>query len=314
MLVGEIATPHPVRPQRMNSTHAPQYSIRSQKFSAPQLEPGLYLVSTPIGNLGDITIRALETLAGCTVIACEDTRTSGVLLNQYGIDRPKTSYNEHNADKKGPDLIRQITQGAAIALISDAGTPIVCDPGQRLVNDAISANLKVIPIPGPSAPLAALSASGLTNEDFRFFGFLPHKKSKVSKQMEALIDETSTSIFFESPNRLVATLKLMATALGGDRQAVVARELTKMHETFHRGSLLELTAEFASLERVRGEIVVLLEGATKLEQASNLDVEALLRDALETMKPSQAAGEIARVTGRSRPELYALALKMKKQD
>lgn len=286
------------------------FTFRGHVFSVPKAQPGLYLVSTPIGNLGDITIRALETLAGCNVIACEDTRTSGVLLKKFGIDRPKTSYTEHNADTRGPDLLRQIEEGAAIALISDAGTPLVSDPGFRLVEEAVERGLTVIPIPGASAPLAALVGSGLSNTDFRFSGFLPSKLQARQKQLEALSGESETLIFFESPARVISSLSDMKKKFGSERQAVVARELTKMHETFHRGTLSELESEFTAMQKVRGEIVIIVQGKSP-EIVDPEDISAMLQKALQTMKTKQAANSVAQQTGLSKQELYKQALVLK---
>ncbi|WP_341760542.1 16S rRNA (cytidine(1402)-2'-O)-methyltransferase [Candidatus Endowatersipora endosymbiont of Watersipora subatra] len=293
-----------------------QYTIRANTYVVPHLKVGLYIVSTPIGNMDDISLRALETLAGSTVIACEDTRTSGILLNYYGINRPKISYNEHNAHIRGPHLIRHILEGHSVALISDAGTPLISDPGNRLVNEAISANLKVIPIPGAASPIAALIASGLENRSFRFLGFLPNKKSKMMIKLTSLVNEPDTLIFFESPKRLVKTLERLSQIMGGRRTAVVARELTKVHETFHRGSLSKLIQEFDDMERIRGEIIILVEGYKRLmtkesNDKKNIDIESLIRESLKIMKPSQAASDIARKTGLNRSELYAIAMTVK---
>ena len=290
-----------------------RFTFRNHTLSAPKAEPGLYLVSTPIGNLGDITIRALETLAGCSVIACEDTRTSGVLLKRFGIDRPKVSYTEHNAANRGPDLARQISEGASVALISDAGTPLVSDPGFRLVEQVLESGGRVIPIPGASAPVAALVGSGLNNEDFRFCGFLPSKQQARLQRISALKDEQCTLMFFESPARLKASLEAMVQGFGGDRRAVVARELTKMHETFHRGTLDQLSAEFSALDKVRGEIVVVVEAASA-QVIADIDIDEALLSALETMKTKQAAQHVAQLTGRSAQQLYARALSLKKSD
>ncbi len=293
----------------MNSDMQPSFSLRQNKYSAPRLEAGLYLVSTPIGNLGDITVRALETLAGCTVIACEDTRTSGVLLKKFGIDRPKISYNEHNADKLGPDILRQISEGAAIAIISDAGTPLISDPGYRLVKEAIALDLPVIPIPGASAPMAALVGSGLNNTEFRFCGFLPAKSQARLKSLQLLLHASGTLMFFESPARLKKSLVDFCQVFGDDRRAVVARELTKMHETFHRGTLDELLSEFSCLEKIRGEIVILVEGSSGEIDASS-DPFELLDDALKTMKTKQASNHVAQLTGLSKQDVYRMALEL----
>lgn len=288
------------------------FTIRNQLFDGVPQEAALYLVSTPVGNLGDITLRALEVLSGCDVIACEDTRTSGVLLKRYGIDRKKISYTEHNAAARGEEILRRIGDGEAIALISDAGTPLVSDPGFRLVEEAVAQGISVIPIPGASAPLAALVGSGLPNDDFRFVGFLPTKAQAKEQKLQSLVSETPSLMFFESPARISATLSTAADVFGNERRACVARELTKMHETFHRGSLAELAIEFATMERVRGEIVLVIEGASPLVATAE-DAETLLREALKTMKTKDAAAEVSRITGLSRQDLYKQALALKKK-
>ncbi|MEE9315372.1 MAG: 16S rRNA (cytidine(1402)-2'-O)-methyltransferase [Rhizobiaceae bacterium] len=294
----------------MSTNQLPSFTLRGHVLSAPQAPAGLYLVSTPIGNLGDITLRALETMAGCDLIACEDTRTSGVLLKRYGIDRPKVSYTEHNADSRGPDLLRQILEGKAVALISDAGTPLVSDPGFRLVEQAIADGITVTPIPGASAPITALVGSGLGTEDFRFCGFLPPKAQARLRQLEGLKNEQTTLMFFEAPTRITATLKALIEAFGHNRQAVVARELTKMYETFHRGTLGELVGEFDAMDKIRGEIVIVVAGAGE-QVVEEKDVTKLLQQALLTMKTKQAAIEVAQMTGLSKQELYKQALALK---
>lgn len=287
------------------------FTIKGQAFTAPSLDAGLYCVATPIGNLGDITIRALEVLAACDVIACEDTRTSGVLLTRYGIDRPKLSYNEHNAESRGGDLLRQIGEGKAVALISDAGTPLVSDPGMRLVAEAVRAGLPVVPLPGASAPLAALVGSGFDTTSFRFEGFLPSKASARLTRLKALASARETLIFFESPARITKTLNALKEALGGSRRAVVARELTKIHETFHRGTIDDLIEEIGALDRVRGEIVLLVAGAIEAPPPSDAEVDALLRDALKIAKTKDAARMIAQKTGLSVQDLYTRVLALK---
>lgn len=286
------------------------FVIGTHQLPVNALPAGLYLVSTPIGNLKDITLRALETLAGCNVIACEDTRTSGVLLKRYDIDRPKLSYTEHNADRRGPELLEKIKSGQAVALISDAGTPLVSDPGARLVKQAAEMDLPVFPIPGPSAPIAGLVASGLSQEDFRFLGFAPTKSKARLEFFQNLAAEKSTLIFFESPARIKASLKAASLAFGEVRQACIGRELTKMHETHHRGTLQELSEEFEAKERVKGEIVFMVAGAENAP-TSDEDVEALLRKALESQKTGDAAAEVAALTGLPRKQLYQLALELK---
>ncbi|EFL89173.1 16S rRNA (cytidine(1402)-2'-O)-methyltransferase [Ahrensia sp. R2A130] len=292
----------------MNAT----FTIRDHTLHAPSLPAGLYPVATPIGNLGDITLRALETLAAADVIACEDTRTSGVLLKRYGIDGKRVSYNEHNAAERGPDLLRQIEAGASVALISDAGTPLVSDPGLRLVRDCAAAGLTVVPLPGASAPLAALVGSGLGEGEFRFVGFLPNKQQARRSRLDELKADAATLVLFESPNRIVDMLTDAAEVFGSERPAVVARELTKMHETFHRGNLVELAEEFSQMERVRGEIALVIAPAPPAEFNTS-DTDDLLRNALVEMKTKDAAAHVAALTGEPRQALYARALAMKNE-
>ena len=212
------------------------FLVGGHVLTAPPLEPGLHIVSTPIGNLGDVTIRALETLAACDVLACEDTRITRRLLDRYGIGKKPVAYHEHNAREAGPKLIAALSEGKAVALVSDAGTPLVSDPGYRLVSEARAAGHRVIPVPGASAPLAALAASGLPSDDFRFIGFLPTKDKARRDRLAELAGTPSTLILFESPNRLVATLAAIAEACGPDRTVCVARELTKRFETILTGT------------------------------------------------------------------------------
>ncbi|MEM1317330.1 MAG: 16S rRNA (cytidine(1402)-2'-O)-methyltransferase, partial [Pseudomonadota bacterium] len=204
---------------------AASFTIRDHTFTAPRLPAGLYPVATPIGNLGDITIRALEVLAAADVIACEDTRTSGVLLKRYGIDTRRVSYTEHNAEVRGPEVLSAIATGQAVALISDAGTPLISDPGLRLVRDCAAQGLPVTPLPGASAPLAALVGSGLGEGEFRFIGFLPSKQQARRNRLAELANDPATLVLFESPNRIADTLEDAAVAFGPDREAIVAREL-----------------------------------------------------------------------------------------
>jgi len=207
-------------------------------------------------------------------------------------------------------LLRQIDEGKAVALISDAGTPIVSDPGYRLAQEAISNGISVTPIPGASAPLAALVGSGIIAEDFRFCGFLPSKQMARRKRLEELAHEKATLIFFEGPSRISTTLNAIAEVYGSERPAVVARELTKMHETFHRGTASQLAQEFEAKEKIRGEIVIVIAPAED-ESPNEQDVDHLLRDALVTMKTKQAAQSVAKATGLSKQELYSRALALK---
>ncbi|WP_185983940.1 16S rRNA (cytidine(1402)-2'-O)-methyltransferase [Aureimonas mangrovi] len=297
----------------MSEARPPSFLLRGQSVPAPRPAPGLYLVATPIGNLSDITLRALEVLAGADILACEDTRVTAKLLQRFAIDRRPVSYHEHNEAAAGEALLAELTAGKSVALASDAGTPLVSDPGFRLVERALEAGIAVVPVPGASAPLAALLASGLPSDAFFFAGFLPSKETARRKRLEALARVPGTLIFFESPNRVAAGLHDMAGVLG-DRPAAVCRELTKMHETVYRGALSELAAAFDAMERVRGEIVVCVGPPAAEEAAEGADAEAILAGLLAEMKPAQAAAEAVRLTGLPKRELYAMALALKAKD
>lgn len=287
-----------------------RYSLSEHVFSAPNLEPALYIVSTPIGNLGDITVRALETLAASSVIACEDTRVTSTLTQKFGLKTPLMPYHEHNADKQRPKIMDTLDSGKAVALVSDAGTPLVSDPGYRLVRDVVAAGHKVVPIPGASAPLSGLVAAGLPSDTVLFAGFLPQKGGPKSRRLEELAKIPATLIFFESPHRTGATLQLMAASLGDGREAVVARELTKRFETFERGTLGELAARFEDLT-VKGEIVILVGPPEEAPEEDAADLDALLSKALIDMPVSAAAKKVAKATGLERSDVYKRALELK---
>lgn len=290
-----------------------RYSLSEHAFNAPNLETALYIVSTPIGNLGDITVRALETLAAAHVIACEDTRVTAKLTQKFGLKAPLLAYHEHNADKQRPKILSELEAGHAVALVSDAGTPLISDPGYRLVRDVVAEGHKVIPIPGASAPLAGLVAAGLPSDTLLFAGFLPQKGGPKTKRLEELAKTPATLVFFESPHRTAATLELMATALGSDREAVVARELTKRFETFERGSLQDLAERFAD-QTVKGEIVILVGPPEEKPEADASDLDALLKEALVDMPVSAAAKKVSKATGLDRNEVYKRALDLKAGD
>lgn len=287
-----------------------RYSLSEHAFSAPNLEPALYIVSTPIGNLGDITVRALETLAASALIACEDTRVTATLTQKFSLKTPLLAYHEHNAEKQRPRILAELDAGQAVALVSDAGTPLVSDPGYRLVRAVLEAGYEVIPIPGASAPLAGLVASGLPSDTVLFAGFLPQKGGPKSKRLEELSAIRATLVFFESPHRTGATLELMAKVLGEGRDAVVARELTKRFETFERGSLAELAGRFKETQ-VKGEIVLLVGPPEDKPEAEASDLDALLIEALGDMPVSAAAKKVARATGLDRNDVYKRALDLK---
>ncbi len=288
---------------------SPGYSIDGAHFPAPTLAPGLYPVATPIGNLADVGLRALQVLAAADLIACEDTRVSRVLLDRYGIRRPLVAYHEHNAARERPRLLAALTLGKAVALISDAGTPLISDPGYKLVEEALADGHAVTPIPGASALLAALLASGLPTDAFLFAGFLPSKSGQRRQKLGRFADLPATLVFYESPHRAAETLADMAAVLGADRPGALARELTKRFEEVRRGTLAELAAS-ARDQPPRGE-VVLLAGPPIDKAAGGDDLDAMLLDALATMPMGRAAGEVARATGRSRKEVYARAQTLK---
>lgn len=291
---------------------APQrtYRVNDVVVAARPLEPALYLVATPIGNLGDITLRALETLAGADVLACEDTRVTRVLLDRYGIQNRPFAYHEYNANEAGPKLIAELEAGRSVALVSDAGTPLVSDPGYRLGQMAIEAGLRVVPIPGASAPLAALVGSGLPNDAFLFAGFLPVKDKARRERLAELSDAPATLIFFESPHRIGDTLAAAADELGSERQAAVCRELTKTFEEFRRGPLGALAADYAE-RTVKGEVVLVVGPPLEKPAPEAGEIDAILARLAETLPTAKAATEAAKLTGRPRKDLYQRLLALK---
>ncbi|MBN9241712.1 MAG: 16S rRNA (cytidine(1402)-2'-O)-methyltransferase [Mesorhizobium sp.] len=294
----------------MESGGKHSYLIGQAEIAARPLAGALYLVATPIGNLADITLRALETLAAADILACEDTRVSRVLLERYGIRRRTTAYHEHNAVEAGPKLIAALEAGKSVALISDAGTPLVSDPGYRLVGEALGKGIRVVPVPGASAVLAALTASGLPSDTFLFAGFLPVKTGQRKARLEELRAVPATLIFYESPRRLTEALGAMAEALGGGRAAAVGRELTKAFEEVRRGTLAELAAHYAAADTPKGEIVVCVGPPLPVEQSAG-DVDALLASLARDMPASKAAAEAAKMTGQPKQALYRRLLELK---
>lgn len=266
--------------------------------------PGtLYLVATPIGNLEDITLRALRVLREADLIACEDTRQTGKLLAHFGIGKPMVSYHEHNEAARTAELVAKLEGGANVALASDAGTPLVSDPGYRLVNAAIGAGIPVVPVPGPSALLGALAAAGLPAEPFRFCGFLPAKSGQRRKELEALRDQDCTMVFYEAPHRILETLSDVSAAYGA-RPVVVARELTKLHEEFLRGSAGEVRAQLAARPSVKGEITLLIGKGTFAALPAN-SVEDAVRELEEKGVPRMdAIKQVARERGLSKRDVY----------
>jgi len=264
----------------------------------------LYLVATPIGNLEDITLRALRVLREADLIACEDTRQTGKLLAHFGIvDKHMVSYHGHNEAARTRELVAKLESGVTIALVSDAGTPLVSDPGYRLVTAAIAAGIPVVPIPGASAVLGALAAAGLPTEAFRFCGFLPPKQGQRKKALEALRGEDCTLIFYEAPHRILDTLADLA-GVYGDRPVVVARELTKLHEEFLRGTAEEVRIQLAGRPSVKGEITLIVgKGRTTALPANS--VEDAVRELEQKGVPRMdAIKQVARERGLSKREVY----------
>ena len=284
------------------------FTIFGMRQPAGAIDPGLYVVATPIGNLGDISLRALRTLAAADLVVAEDTRVTRTLLSHYGIATPLTAYHEHNADAVRPKLLAKLEEGRALALVSDAGTPLISDPGFRLVQEAVARGLPVTAAPGASAVLGGLMVAGLPTDRFFFEGFLPQKSAARRQRIAELAAVPGTLVFFESPRRVAGLLDDLAAVLGA-REAAVARELTKMFETVSRGPLPALAASFAQGDAPRGEIVVMV--APPAADAVVLDADALddkLRAALTTLSVKDAASVVAGETGQPRRKVYARAI------
>ena len=273
------------------------------------LVSGLYVVATPIGNLRDITLRALDVLAQADLVLCEDTRVTGKLLHAYGISAKLERHDEHAAERARPRALAALAEGKRVVLVSDAGTPLISDPGYRLVREASAVGYAVIPIPGASALIAGLSAAGLPTDRFLFAGFPPPKSAARRTFLEELAGIRTTLVFYEGGSRLADSLSDMVSVLG-DREAVVCRELTKLYETIYRGPLSALAAD-PGLDAPRGEIVILV-GPGRETEASAADADAALADALTRLKPAEAASEVAKALGLSRRDLYRRAMELKR--
>jgi len=287
-----------------------RYLLKGQIHEAPALTAGLHIVATPIGNLRDTSLRALEVLAAVDVIACEDTRVTRKLTDHYGITTPLTPYHDHNAAEARPKLIARIAAGDAIALVSDAGTPLISDPGFKLVRAAHEAGHMVTTAPGASAALAALAVAGLPTDRFFFEGFLPAKSGQRRARIAELARIPATLLLFETGPRLAAAFADLAGGLG-PREAVVCRELTKLHEEVRRGDLAALAAHYESATEPRGEIVLVI--APPVAQDTEVaDLDTLLRNALTRVSVKEAVAEIAAITGHPRREVYQRALKLAK--
>lgn len=283
---------------------------KSGTDAAQPLESGLYIVATPIGNLRDITLRALETLQAVDEVLAEDTRVARRLLDAHGIRAKLSPYHDHNGAKRRPEILDRLSEGAAIALISDAGTPLVSDPGWKLSREALDAGHRVFPIPGASALLAGLVASGLPSDRFMFCGFLPAKTGARKRTAAELGGVPSTLVFYESGPRLADCLADLSDTFGADREAAVSRELTKLFEETRRGTLGTLAAHYADAGPPKGEIVLLV--GPPLEQAvTEKTLDAALRSALQSQSVKQAAAEIAAQLGLPKRDVYQRAIALK---
>ncbi len=272
----------------------------------------LYVVATPIGNVGDITLRAFNVLAMADAIACEDTRNTAHLLTRYGLSKELIAAHEHNEYEAADKLITRLRAGQRIALVSDAGTPAVSDPGARIVDAVHKAGLRIMPIPGPSAGISALSASGLTQDRFFFVGFLPSKAKQRDTVLQDLVDIPATLIFYEAPHRIVETIDALTTRFGPRRHIVFARELTKLFEEVHRCTLADAAAWIAAdTNRQKGEFVILVEGATVASDEDDAEADRILSILLAECSVKQAASLAAQITGKKKNALYDRALQLK---
>jgi len=284
--------------------------IEGRAQVASNLEPALYLVGTPIGNLEDITLRALRILKEVDVIACEDTRQTQKLLNHYAIQARTTSYHEHNEMTRSAELVKEMQEGARVALVSDAGMPGISDPGYRLVTLAIRHQISVVPVPGASAFLAALVASGMPTDSFRFSGFLPAKRGERRAVLEGIKNSPETQVFYEAPHRIVEALADVGEVLGKARNVVVAREVTKLHEEFLRGSAGEVLEQLKTRETVKGEITLLIakaeEKSAEVEVAGRLSVRQRVQQIIahEKIDEKAALKRVAKERGISKSEAY----------
>lgn len=290
-----------------------EFTIRDAVLKAARLDPGLYVVATPIGNLADITLRALSTIAAADRVLCEDTRITRRLLDRYGISRPLQAFHEHNEAAAAPRLLEALAAGQSLALVSDAGTPLLSDPGYALVRAARAAGHVVHAVPGPSALTAALSVSGLATDTVLFAGFLPPKATARRARLGELKDVPATLVFYEAPHRVAATLADMAEVLGA-REAVLARELTKRYETVLSGTL-DALARSTEAEPPRGEIVLLVARASAGAAAASADnIDARLREVLPRLRLREAVDAVAGETGEPRRAVYARALAIKGEE
>jgi 16S rRNA (cytidine1402-2'-O)-methyltransferase len=299
------------RPHEANATARPRgFSALGARVEAAALAPGLYVVATPIGNLGDVSLRALATLAAADAILAEDTRVTRRLLDRYDIAAPLIAYHEHNAAEVRPRVLARLAAGEALALVSDAGTPLVSDPGYKLVVAAAAAGVAVVPLPGPCAAIAALTTAALPTDRFFFEGFLPAKTAARRERIAALATIPATLVFYEAPGRLAETLADLAAGLG-PRPAAVARELTKLHEETRRATLTDLAADYAAAEAPpKGEIVVVVGPPAPAARPAAETIDAMILDALAALSVKDAAAAVAAEAGLPRREVYARALRL----
>lgn len=284
---------------------------QNETFSSPEAEPlapGLYVVATPIGNLEDITLRALRVLREVDLIACEDTRHTQKLLNHFEIKTPTQSYHQHNEAARAKELVERIATGERIALVSDAGMPGISDPGEKLIGIALDRGLKVIVIPGPSALISGLVASGLPTDSFHFVGFLPSRSGERRSALEALRDARETLVFYEAPHRIMETLADIGTILGRKRRIAIARELTKLHEEFLRGTVDDIAAELKKRATIKGELTIIVSGRTEEQQigepSGSLAERMRQLISVEKMDEKDALKQAAREFGLSKSEAY----------
>ena len=281
---------------------------REDEFQTTTLAPGLYIVATPIGNLEDITLRALRVLRQADLIACEDTRHTQKLLNHFEIKIPTQSYHEHNEAARARELVERVAAGGRVALVSDAGMPGISDPGERVIRAAVERGLNVVAIPGPSALVTALVASGLPTETFRFVGFLPARSGERRSVLESLASVPETLVFYEAPHRIADMLHDVENVFGPDRRVVIARELTKVHEEFVRGSVSEVLAEFGRRDAAKGEMTVIVAGKSKIQQAQSPKRNLVERIhelmTSESLAEKDALKQAAREFGLSKSEAY----------
>jgi 16S rRNA (cytidine1402-2'-O)-methyltransferase len=292
---------------------ARRFTLAGQAVEAPPLPPGLYVVATPIGNLRDITFRALEILAAADLVACEDTRVTRKLFDHYGLTAPLTAYHDHNAESARPKILDRLAAGGAVALVSDAGTPLISDPGYRLVRAAAAAGHAVSAAPGASSVMMALTVAGLPTDRFFFEGFLPEKSGARRTRISELVRIPATLVLFESGPRIAASLADLAAGLRA-REAAVCRELTKLHEEVRRADLGTLARDYAAGAETRGEFVIVIAPPNADEQPNADDIDALLRAALARVSLKDAVAEVSAATGAPRRAVYSRALELTKID